>query len=80
MAVALAACSFCPGSWDKRFSRNMAALAEHAPEKDFTERQRVHLIRLVHKYRRQIDTAVIELALDESMTAAAVVSPQGVLL
>lgn len=70
MAVALGHCSFLPGGWDKRFARNMSFVAQHSPEVDFSERQRVHLIRLVHKYRRQIPTAVLVLSQDEAETAA----------
>ena len=70
IACALEACSFLPGSWDKRFARNMAAKSRHAPAGDFTEKQRVHLIRLAHRYRRQIPVAVIILAQEEAESAA----------
>ena len=68
IARALAQCSFLPGSWDKRFAREMAARA--ATDLGFTERQRVHLLRLAHKYRRQMDTAILEMVLDEAEAAA----------
>jgi hypothetical protein len=70
IATALGNCSFAPGSWDKRFCRSMAAMAKNALDIPMTERQRVHLLRLVHKYRRQMPTKIIEIALDESVVAA----------
>lgn len=70
IAKALGACSFLPGSWDKRFARSMAFRAEHPEGGCFTERQRVHILRLAHKYRRQIPTSVLELVLDEAERAA----------
>ena len=65
VAKALGRCSFLPGCWDKRFSRDMAFLAEHSPERELSDRQGAHLLRLCHKYRRQIPAEVIEAALDE---------------
>jgi hypothetical protein len=70
IARALAGCSFLPGCWDKRFARDMAFIAEHSREKDFSERQRVHLVRLAHKYRRQLATATVMLAQDLAEAAA----------
>jgi len=64
IAKALARCTFVPGCWDKRFARAMAALADHNPDWEFTERQRASLIRLAHKYRRQVATEVVMLAQD----------------
>jgi hypothetical protein len=65
IAKALAACRFLPASWDKRFARDMAAMATNRPDRDFTDRQLAHLLRLAHKYRRQISASVLETALDE---------------
>ena len=65
IAAALVRCTFLPASWDKRFARDIAAQAEHRPDMPLTDRQAAHLLRLVHKYRRQLPTAIIELALDE---------------
>jgi hypothetical protein len=70
IALALGRCSFLPGTWDKRFCRALASAAEHAPGVPLTERQGVHLLRLAHKYRRQLPTAVIEASLDASVEAA----------
>lgn len=48
MAVAeLGRCTLLPGSWDKRFVRNMQGIEK------FTVRQAVTVFRLRHKYRRQ---------------------------
>ena len=68
IARALAACTFPPGSWDKRFARDMAARS--TTDLGFTERQRVHLLRLAHKYRRQMPTEILEDVLDEAEAAA----------
>lgn len=65
IAKELIRCSFLPASWDKHFCRDMAAIATNAPEHELSEYQNANLLRLVHKHRRQLPTAVIELALDE---------------
>lgn len=70
IALALGRCSFPPASWDKRFCRDMAWAAEHSPEAVFTERQAAHLLRLAHKYRRQLPTKIMEMVLDEMEAAA----------
>ena len=49
MVTALQRCSFLPGSFDKRFVRDVAA-----QERDLTVRQDECLRGLAHKYRRQI--------------------------
>lgn len=48
---ALARCSFLPGSWDKRFARDMAATAE---DYRLTAKQRQCLWKMAWKYRRQM--------------------------
>lgn len=70
IAIALGRCSFPPGSWDKRFARDLASVAERSPEIAYTERQAAHLLRLAHKYRRQLPSTIIESALDEMENAA----------
>jgi hypothetical protein len=52
----LARCSFLPGSWDKRFARDLAARAED-PEATITEKQAAALARLTQRYRRQLGRA-----------------------
>jgi phage-related baseplate assembly protein len=69
LARALAACTFLPASWDKCFTRNMSAIAND-PAVAFTERQSAHLVRLVNRYRRQIDTTIVMLAMDLGEIAA----------
>ena len=50
---ALARCTFPVGSWDKRFVRNML------DREEFSEKQQACILRLVHRYRRQIPTDII---------------------
>ena len=70
IALALAGCTFLPGSWQKRFARDMAATATHAPDHPLSERQTAWLIRLAHIYRRQLPTVVLAAALDEAVANA----------
>jgi hypothetical protein len=70
IAKALNRCTYVPGCWDKRFARAMAAIADVDPEWAFTERQRASLLRLAHKYRRQVATEVVMLAQDLAEAAA----------
>ena len=52
-ALGRGAVSYLPASFDKRFARNMAALANHV-DYTLTDRQRWLLWRMVYRYRRQI--------------------------
>jgi hypothetical protein len=70
VAKALRRCTFTPGCWDKRFARAMSAIADEDFDRRFSERQRANLIRLAHKYRRQLATEVIVLAQDLAEAAA----------
>lgn len=65
IAKALGDCSFLPASWDKRFCRDMAYVGEHSREVALTEFQNANLLRLAYKYRCQLPTEIVELALDE---------------
>lgn len=65
IAAALVGCSFLPGCWDKRFAKAMAHYATHQPDEPLSDRQGAHMLRLAHRYRRQMPTRVLELALDE---------------
>ncbi|MFP3943819.1 MAG: hypothetical protein ACLFWF_08000 [Alphaproteobacteria bacterium] len=56
--AALAACSFRPACWEKRFVRNMAAQARNADHKALSERQHTMLYALRWRYRRQISGRV----------------------
>lgn len=55
---ALARCSFLPASLDKRFARDMTAIAGRVGGA-LTARQRSRLSALVYRYRRQIDAKVV---------------------
>lgn len=70
IALALGNCTFLPGSWDKRFARDLAFAAKNSPDVAFTERQAAHLLRLAHKYRRQLPAEIVLRALDEMEYAA----------
>lgn len=61
-ARTLVRCKIRPGSWDKRFARDMAGIAEQKPDKQLTDRQREFLLKLVVRYRKQIDAAMVERA------------------
>lgn len=62
MAIHLGACRFLPASFDKRFARDMWAIAAENPEKELTEKQHTYLCRAVYKYRRQIPKDVVNIA------------------
>jgi hypothetical protein len=48
-----------PGSWDKRFARSMESRLQAKAEKgetlEITEKQAEQLLRMAHRYRRQIE-------------------------
>lgn len=50
----LSGCTFLPGSFDKRFMRDLSALPDKQT-KELTEKQNRCLWKLVYKYRRQHD-------------------------
>jgi len=56
-AVFLAGCRHPVGSWNKRFSRDLAAMPI---EQELTNKQRVNLWRLVVRYRKQIPDSFIQ--------------------
>ena len=60
LAYALARCKMVPGSYNKRFSRDLAGMAHQG--KDLTDPQRRNLLKLVIRYRRQIPADLVELA------------------
>lgn len=51
---ALRKCTFLPGSYDKRFVRDVGSCLDNMPEKELTERQVTYIKTLYHKYRKQI--------------------------
>lgn len=54
LCLALARCTMLPGSQHKRFARDLARAAKSDPERELSERQRQHLLRLAWRYRRQM--------------------------
>lgn len=54
---ALKQCTFLPGSFDKRFVRDLSALPADA---ELTERQAANVERLAYRYRRQIGRLIFE--------------------
>jgi hypothetical protein len=54
IASALISCSFLPGSFDKRFIRQLP----NWENREMTEKGREKMIELLHKYRRQIPNHV----------------------
>jgi hypothetical protein len=53
LAKALVRCIFVVGCADKRFARDMAGISDSA-QAVLTERQRAYLLKLSHRYRRQL--------------------------
>ena len=68
----LAKCRFLPGSREKRFARDMAALAD-SDTPHITARQRAYLWIMVYRYRRQISDERL-VAEANACAAAAIVS------
>lgn len=62
MAIALNGCTFVPGIGTKRFARQMAraALLDESPE--LTPKQREYLRKAVIRFRRQIDSEIVRIA------------------
>jgi hypothetical protein len=50
----LSRCKFLPGSWDKRFVRDLAARLHPGETLELTDNQRAQLDRLAHSYRKQL--------------------------
>jgi hypothetical protein len=65
---ALAECSFLPASFDKRFARRLRMLANDKPGATLSKAQHATLLGLIHRYRRQLSTTIIEAARDEAET------------
>lgn len=54
MIFGLAKCRFVPGTFAKRFARDLAAMATNQPDRPLSERQLACLKRQHHTFRRQI--------------------------
>lgn len=57
----LNSCTMLPGSWDKRFIRDLAA---KPTDFQLTDRQEYHLKRLAYKYRRQLAGKGVEIVVE----------------
>lgn len=53
MIAALERCTMSPGSWDKRFSRDLFFQAKADPKMELSPRQEWALRRTYYRYRRQ---------------------------
>ena len=61
-ALALSKCTFLPGSFEKRFARDMASIV-NGEMPQITPKQKIYLWRLTYKFRRQINNdALVKLA------------------
>lgn len=49
---------FLPGSFDKRFCRNLATMADETPEAELTVKQAALLDMMWRRYRKQLRQAV----------------------
>lgn len=49
----LAGCTFLPGSYDKRFVRDLNARLAANPESELTEKQAAFLRKTAYRYRKQ---------------------------
>lgn len=65
LAKALAACSYLPGSPDKRFAHTMAAAATNTPGIALSVKQQAYLQRMAWRYRRQLPAALVPVAKPE---------------
>ena len=62
LAEALVRCSHYPGTWSKRFARDIAAQAHTHPAKELTPNQRVWLYTLVAGRKKNIPAELVKLA------------------
>lgn len=53
-ARALAQCTMMPGSWEKRFARDMASIAAARPESNLSPKQMEWITKLSWRFRRQM--------------------------
>lgn len=54
IAINLDRCTYLPGSFEKRFARDMAFFAQNDPDREMTARQRSWMLTQLKRYRRQI--------------------------
>lgn len=53
-AKKLSFCRFFPATSEKRFVRCMASIAVQNPEYELTEKQKAFLMKIKHRYRKQL--------------------------
>lgn len=58
MIAALSYCTFLPGSYPKRFVRDMRWRMENEPDTELSEKQAAYLEKLAWMYRKQIKAKV----------------------
>lgn len=54
ICLAIGNVRYLPGTWDKRFARKMAEIAEQNPAKELSEGQKTQVYRILYKYRKQM--------------------------
>ena len=59
LAKALGACSYPPGTSQKRFALDILFLAEHSPDRELSDRQRHYMQLLAWRYRRQMPSRLV---------------------
>lgn len=54
IALALGVCRYLPASFEKRFARDLSAIAKNNPDYELSERQKEQLYNQLKSYRGQI--------------------------
>lgn len=62
LALSPSRVTYCPGSSQKRFALDMATRALLPDPQPITPKQRAYLVKLAHRYRRQVPQSIVELA------------------
>jgi hypothetical protein len=82
LALALVRATFLPGSYDKRFAAAMAAHASLDSEQAITAKQRLCLMQMAIRYRRQLPKEIVALAnqmMLDDIAQEDQASPQGII-
>jgi len=58
MLLGLSKCTFLPGSWEKRFVRNLHFTAR-SKKPTISTKQREWLVEIAHRYRKQLERLAI---------------------
>lgn len=54
ICTALGNIKILPGTWAKRFCRQMCSLVKDDPAKELSEKQKYWIYRMLHTYRKQL--------------------------